>query len=59
MSNQNNIYDLVERSAARHGLPRLDLWQKVVRDLLSVELPALNLSEQINSGVAATTWVIG
>jgi hypothetical protein len=49
MSKQNNVYDLVERSAARHGLPRLELWQKVVRDLLSGELPALNLSEQINS----------
>ena len=52
MSNQNNIYDLVERSAARDGLPRLELRQKVVRDLLSGELPALNL----DSGVAHTTW---
>jgi hypothetical protein len=52
MSNQNNIYDLVEGLAARHGLPRLDLWQKVVRDLLSGKLPALNL----DSGVGHTTW---
>jgi hypothetical protein len=52
MSKQNNVYDLVERTAARHGLPRLELWQKVVRDLLSGKLPALNL----DSGVAHTTW---
>ena len=57
-----NIYDLVERSAARHGLRRLELWQKVVRDLLSGELPALNLSDPINSRVAPMTlgdWLIG
>lgn len=31
MRQEENIYDLVERAAARKGLPRLELWQKALR----------------------------
>jgi hypothetical protein len=34
MPNEGNIYDLVERAAARQGVPRLELWQEVVAALI-------------------------
>jgi hypothetical protein len=46
---RSNIYDLVERAAARHGIPRLQLWQETAKALCQGRLPILNdLSEQLN-----------
>jgi hypothetical protein len=54
---QTNIYDLVERALARGiDIPRLELWQKVSRALLSGELPAANLADRIHPTAAATTF---
>ena len=61
MPKLTNIYDLVERAAARGGMPRLELWQKVARALLSGELPATNLAERIGPAAATTffDWLGG
>ena len=61
MPKQTNIYDLVERAAARAGIPRLELWQKVARALLSGALPAVNLAERIHPPAATTffDWLGG
>ncbi len=39
-----NIYDLVERAAARRGIPQLELWEKVLKALIEDKLRPLNLS---------------
>ena len=42
----SNIYDLVEHAAARHGIPRLQLWQQVAKALTDRKLRIQNdLSE--------------
>jgi hypothetical protein len=58
----SNIYDLVERAAARREIPRLELWQAATKALLAKNLPALNLSERMNPQIAVTTyrdWLVG
>jgi hypothetical protein len=52
MPKQTNIYDLVERAAARRSIPRLELWQEATKALVTRELPAKNLSVFVD-------WLIG
>jgi hypothetical protein len=40
---EGNIYDLVERAAARRQEPRLDLWEVALRAILEEKLRPLNL----------------
>ena len=61
---QPNIYDLVEQAAARHAIPRLQLWQEVAKALTDQTLRILNsLSEKLNpTGAPALTlahWLNG
>jgi hypothetical protein len=49
---ESNIYDLVEREAARSGVPRMELWQSVAKGLVEKTLPASNLP-------ALPGWLIG
>jgi hypothetical protein len=46
MSKQNNIYDLVERAAARGRVPRLELWEKAALALVENKLAVINRFEQ-------------
>jgi hypothetical protein len=55
-ANTSNIYDLVEREAARRGIPRLELWQAAVRAILASELLVLDLSKRMNPKESASTW---
>jgi hypothetical protein len=41
---EGNIYDLVERGAARRNVPQLELWEKVLKALIEEDLRPLNLS---------------
>jgi len=50
LTKQSNIYDLVERAAARRGIFRLDLWRDAARALAERELPVLNLSDEPGLG---------
>jgi hypothetical protein len=62
VSRQDNIYDLVERAAVRRTIPRLELWQSVIRALLKRELPSLNLSSPMDPKVPIPTfgdWLVG
>jgi hypothetical protein len=43
MPKEGNIYDLVERAAARRGVPRLELWEEALRALTEKRLKPLNL----------------
>jgi hypothetical protein len=40
---EGNIYDLVERAAARRHVPRLELWELVLRALIEEELLPSNV----------------
>jgi hypothetical protein len=40
---EGNIYDLVERAAARRREPRLDLWEAALTAILEEKLRPLNL----------------
>ena len=51
MAKQSNIYDLVERAAARLATPRLELWQAAIKALIVGELRALNLEILIDPKV--------
>jgi len=56
---EGNIYDLVERAAARRQVPRLELWEIVLRALIEGKLPPLNLSiseRPDHFGAPATTY---
>jgi hypothetical protein len=47
MGKTDNIYDLVERAAARHKIARMQLWQETAKAITERELPILNsFSEQ-------------
>jgi hypothetical protein len=46
MPKQTNIYDLVERAAARRAIPRLELWENTAKALIEGDLPAVNLSDR-------------
>lgn len=52
LSKEDNIYDLVERAAARRKVPRLELWQKTAKAIVDRDLPVLNLSEVMAPKVA-------
>lgn len=41
---EGNIYDLVERAAARRQVPRLEVWEEVLRAVIEKKLRPLNLS---------------
>ena len=57
---RSNIYDLVEQAAARHGIPRLPLWQKVAKALTDGRLKAArSLSERLNGGPTLAEWLVG
>jgi hypothetical protein len=60
VATQSDIYNLVERAAARRGVPRLQLWQAAAAALVEKRLLALNLSERMNPGMAMTVadWLI-
>ena len=45
---ESNIYDLVEREAARSGVPRIELWQLVAKALVEGRLPASSDVVQLN-----------
>jgi hypothetical protein len=40
---ESNIYDLVEREAARSGIPRMELWRSLANALVEKTLPASKL----------------
>jgi hypothetical protein len=52
MRNTDNIFDLVERAAARDRIPPLQLWQETARALIENDLAALNLSDLVNPAAA-------
>jgi hypothetical protein len=60
---EDNIFDLVERAAARHGIPPLEIWQETARALVEGELPALNLSVEpapaTHPKMTYRAWLIG
>jgi hypothetical protein len=47
-----NLYDLVEREAARSGVPRMALWQSVAKALVERDLP-------VSSNVVSLNWLAG
>jgi hypothetical protein len=47
MPKSNNIYDLVERAAARRRVPRLELWEEAAQALAEKTLPVINGFEKI------------
>jgi hypothetical protein len=53
---ENNIYDLVERQAARSGIPRIQLWQSVAKALVEKRLVPSKLP---NLSVPFNDWLIG
>src|SRR5215470_6781411 len=56
----SNIYDLVERAAARHGIPRLHLWQGVAKALTDRQLMTLDsVSERLVGGPTLAEWLVG
>jgi hypothetical protein len=46
MSKYDNIYDLVERAAARRQVPRLELWEEAARALEEEKLAVINRFQQ-------------
>jgi hypothetical protein len=60
---EDNIFDLVERTAARHGIPRLEMWQQSAKALVEGELPASNLLEKPLATAHPTMtyrdWLVG
>jgi len=59
MRKSGNIYDLVERTAARHRIPRLQLWQETAKAITEQKLPILNsLSEQIVGATKLAEWLV-
>jgi hypothetical protein len=55
---EDNIFDLVERAAARHGIPRLEMWQQAAKALLEEELPALNLDQNLTPWLTYRQWLV-
>src|SRR5262249_36510135 len=60
MENTDNIYHLVERTAAaRHGIPRLQLWQETAKAITERQLPILNsLSERFAGATKLADWLV-
>src|SRR5262249_45882887 len=59
MGKTDNIYDLVERAAARDRIPRLQLWQETAKAITERKLPILNsLSERIAGATKLADWLV-
>ena len=58
---ESNVHDLVERAAARHGIPRLELWHEVASALVGGMLAIQhNLSERLHpEGPTLGDWLAG
>ena len=54
---RQNIYDLVEQTAAQRGIPRLQLWQEVAKALTDAKLKIQ--SSPFNSTGALAQWLVG
>jgi len=50
---ESDIYDLVEREAARSGIPRIELWQSVAKGLVEKTLPVSSLP------LLPAGWLVG
>src|SRR5262249_24854072 len=61
MGKSDNIYDLVERAAARHGIPPLQLWQETAKAMTEGALPILHPSERVTpvGGPTLIEWLLG
>jgi len=62
MGRSDNIYDLVERAAARHGIARLQLWQETAKAITERELPILHsFSDRMSptGGPTLGEWLVG
>jgi len=62
MRRTDNIYDLVERAAARHRIPPLQLWQETAKAIIERKLPIVNsLSDRITpvGGPTLEEWLFG
>jgi len=61
MRKTDNIYDLVERAAARHRIPRLQLWQETAKAITEKKLPILNNFSDRDVAGAPTLggWLVG
>jgi hypothetical protein len=46
VSKEDNLFNLVERAAALHRIPPLEMWQQVAKALAEGKLAALNLLEE-------------
>jgi hypothetical protein len=58
MPKEINIFDAVERAAARHGIPRLQLWQRAARALIERSLPIVRVLEPVTHA-EIENWLIG
>jgi hypothetical protein len=58
MRKENNIFDLVERAAARYGIPRLQLWQEATKVLTEKDLPIVKVLEPADPA-GIQNWLIG
>jgi hypothetical protein len=56
MPNTNNIYDLVERAAARRRVPRLELWQEAAKALVEGRLHVINRFEKPFPGAPVKSY---
>jgi hypothetical protein len=56
----DNIYDLVEHAAARHKIPRLQLWQETAKAITEKKLPILNSFSEHDPAGAPTLggWLV-
>jgi hypothetical protein len=61
---ESNIYDLVEKAAAKRGIPNVDLWQDVARALVEKTLKttqddlSLPLDPRV-PGISLLSWLVG
>jgi hypothetical protein len=56
MSKHDNLYDLVERAAARGRVPRLELWVEAARAVVENKLAVINRFEQPFPGRSPKTY---
>jgi len=55
---EENIYDLVERAAARRGIPRLELWQRVLRAIEQGNLEVRH-DQKLRQPSGWPPWIVG
>jgi hypothetical protein len=58
MPKEINIFDAVERGAARHGIPRLQLWQDAAKALIEKSLPIAKVLEP-TTPADIESWLFG